>query len=52
MDGARVAGLAVGATIIVVGLVPTLAVREGFREVALEEVSKREKRLSFYNTSN
>jgi GPH family glycoside/pentoside/hexuronide:cation symporter len=48
MDGARVAGLAVGATIIVVGLVPTLAVREGFQEVARKEVIVREKRLSFF----
>jgi len=47
MQGARIAGLAVGATIIVVGLIPTLTVREGFRSVAQQEVRSREKRLSF-----
>jgi GPH family glycoside/pentoside/hexuronide:cation symporter len=48
MAGARVAGLAVGATIIVVGLIPTLTVREGFREVAQKEMITRKKRLSFF----
>jgi GPH family glycoside/pentoside/hexuronide:cation symporter len=47
MAGARVAGVAVGATIIVVGLIPTLTVREGFRSVAQQEVKARDKRLSF-----
>lgn len=42
MHGARVTGLAVGLLVLLVGLVPVLAVREGYRELAL-----RNKRLPF-----